>query len=59
MKVLVKVSTNRVGSTVTTTIEIDDEDVEGMSESELSQYVESIAKDTMLDLVQWNWEIVE
>lgn len=56
MKLKVYVSTDRVGSRVEREIDIDDEDLEGLDDSERQSYLEEIAKEEMFNLFEWGWE---
>lgn len=57
MTIIVKVSTGLCGSENTTSFEIPDDEVSGMSESERFDYLEEMAKDAMFDMIDWNWHI--
>jgi hypothetical protein len=52
MKIKVWVSTNRIGSKMSDTLEIDDEDVIDMSEEELEDYIDEFFQ-------QWVWENID
>lgn len=56
MKLRVYASTNKVGSRCETTVEIDDEELEGMDANERNAYLEEMAKDALWQLVEWSWE---
>ena len=57
MKVIVYVSTDKVGSLVEKTIEIDETELEGMSKSEISDHIEMISKEHMFEMIEWGWAI--
>lgn len=57
----IKVATNRVGSDDYSAIEIDDEDVRGMSEEKFEAFMSEIAADEIMcnGLVNWTWEVLD
>jgi hypothetical protein len=59
MKVTVWACTPYINSKYKRTIEIDDEDVEGMDNSERDSYIDEIAKDEMWNIVEWGWKVKE
>jgi hypothetical protein len=59
MKIQVIVSTKYIGSKSTQEIEIDDSELEDLSEAERDDYIEEIARDTMFEMIEWNWNEVE
>jgi len=59
MRVKVSVGTYKVGSTTSSVIEVDDEDVEDCTEEQRNEIIDEIAREKMFDLIAWDWEIVE
>jgi hypothetical protein len=59
MKVTVYVSTGFVGSRREEEIEIDDEDIAGMTEQERDDYIDDQAREVLWELINWGWEPVE
>lgn len=59
MRVKVTASTNKIGSASSTTIEVDDEDLEDCSEKLRDEIIEEQAREAMWNLVDWDWEILE
>jgi hypothetical protein len=55
MKIKISVSTRYIGSKDTEEIEIDDEELEGMTEEEQEKYIEEIAKEQMFEMIDWTW----
>jgi hypothetical protein len=55
MTITVWASTWIVGSEYTKEIEIDDEDLEGLSEEEQSEFIDSCAREVIWDLIEWGW----
>jgi GTP cyclohydrolase FolE2 len=56
MKIEVYVETNLVGSRVTETVEIDDEDMVGMNDDERREHIEDIAREVVWNMAEWGWE---
>lgn len=56
MKIEVWVATNKVGSKCSCTVDIPDEDVEGMSEQELEDFIDEYARDDIWRLMEWGWK---
>ena len=48
--------TNKLGSQCSLTFEIDDEDLDGLSEYASSQYIDETAQEQLWQLVEWGWE---
>lgn len=60
MKINICVKTNKVGSECEYELEIDDDDLEDMSEEEREEYINKIALDYALEsLIDWNWYEIE
>ena len=61
MIVKIRVSTNRVGSSDYSIIEVDDEDVLGLSDEEFDEYMGKLATDEIMSngLIDWNWEVLD
>lgn len=61
MRVKILVSTNRVGSKVESTIEIDNEDIVGLSDEDATDFINERVMDEILGngLVNWTWEVVD
>lgn len=59
MRIKVSVSTNKVGSEVEDFFEIDDEELEGLTPTDIRNRIEDAAKDTMINMISWDWEIEE
>ncbi len=61
MRVKILVSTNRVGSKVESTIEIDNEDIVGLSDEDATDFINERVVDEILGngLVNWTWEVVD
>jgi len=57
MKVIVYVSTNKVGSLDEKIVEIDDSEIEGMTKQEINEYIEEFAQEQMFELIEWGWVI--
>lgn len=55
MRIIVSVSTNRVGSKTERTIDIDDIDLEDVADDERDKVIEDIARETLFDMIDWNW----
>jgi hypothetical protein len=58
VKITVYVETNRVGSRVERTVEVDDEDLEGLTEPERFTLLNDYARDAVFDggMAEWGWE---
>ncbi|CCL32396.1 TPA: hypothetical protein KOB88_001822 [Clostridioides difficile] len=60
MKINICVKTNKVGSECEYELEIDNDDLEDMSEEEREEYINKIALDYALEsLIDWNWYEIE
>ncbi|HBG8471502.1 TPA: hypothetical protein KRH38_003864 [Clostridioides difficile] len=60
MKINICVKTNKVGSGCEYELEIDNDDLEDMSEEEREEYINKIALDYALEsLINWNWYEIE
>ena len=59
MKIRVYVHTNKVGSKCEDTIEVPDDEIKGMDEKELNEYLESMARDVINNWMDWGWRIIE
>jgi len=59
VKVELWLCTDRVGSEVKRTIEVDDEDVEGLSEQARDGVIHEYAQDYLYQMFEWGWNIVE
>lgn len=60
MKVRVRVSTNKIGSDSYNEIEIDDEDLEGLSEEEKEKEIDKLAFDVICEsMIDWGWQEVK
>ncbi|HEL2860444.1 TPA: hypothetical protein UL242_002553 [Clostridioides difficile] len=60
MKINICVKTNKVGSECEYELEIDNDDLEDMSEEERKEYINKIALDYALEsLINWNWYEIE
>ncbi|EGT3641021.1 TPA: DUF7167 family protein [Clostridioides difficile] len=60
MKINICVNTNKVGSECEYELEIDNDDLEDMSEEEREEYINKIALDYALEsLINWNWYEIE
>lgn len=59
MKIEVSVGTRYVGSEVRDTIEIDDEEVEDMTETQRDDYLDEIAREWMFDEIDYGWKIID
>jgi hypothetical protein len=55
MEIEVWVATNRVGSKVTRTINIPDEDFEGMNQEEKENYIDQEAQLVLWEMIEWGW----
>ena len=55
MKLTVWACTDKVGSNVERSIEIPDEDMEGMDERDKAAYIEDWCKDEMLEMIEWGY----
>jgi hypothetical protein len=56
MKTLVHAQTNKIGSRCEETVEIDDEDLEGLEGYERELAIDDIAREVMFGLIEWGWE---
>jgi hypothetical protein len=56
VKLKVYAGTRYVGSTVEDEIEIDDEDIEGMSEDQKQIFFNDLAHEWMLENIEWGFE---
>jgi hypothetical protein len=59
MKVEVWVATYKVGSKCSDTIEIPEEELEGMDEKQRAQHIEDSARDAIWNMADWGWREVE
>lgn len=59
MKIEVYVSSGFVGATSKQVVEIDDEELEGMSDRERDSYIEKFAQEVMFNMIEWGWDPVE
>jgi len=60
MKIELCVSTGRVGSQVTETIKVDDEELEGMTEEEQDEHIEeNYGKEWLFNNIEWSWKRAE
>ena len=59
MKIQVSVGVGLVGCNRKETIEIDDYELEDLTESERGNYIEEYAKEHMFSMIEWNWKAVE
>jgi hypothetical protein len=57
MTIRVSVSTGKVGSRCTTEFEIDDDELEGLSDEERDDEIDEMAQQVMFGMIDWNWEI--
>lgn len=58
MNIKVSVSINLVGCTAEDEIEIDDEDLIGLSEEEKEDYINEVAWEYVIDnMIDWIWEV--
>lgn len=55
MKLSVWACTNKVGSKSLREIEIDDEELEGMTEEEREKYIDEYCQDEMRQMIEWGW----
>lgn len=58
MKIKVSVGIGLLGCRREKTVEVDDDELSEMTEDERSAYLEDIARDWMLSLVEWDWQVV-
>lgn len=54
-KFKVSLSTKYVGSKVEDEIEIEDEELEGMSTNERETYIEDVVREWVYDEIDWGW----
>lgn len=59
MLINVSVATNRVGSKISETIEIDDAELAELSEEERDKHIAEVARDWVFNNIEWYWEIAE
>lgn len=61
MKIKISVSTNRVGSDDYRVLEIDAEDIAGMSDEDAESYINDIVVDEIINngLINWTWEVAD
>lgn len=59
IEIEVSVRTCVVGSERTTTVEIYNEDIEGMTEQERSDYIEEVCKEAAFDMVDWSYKVID
>lgn len=58
MKIKFTLSTNKVGSECSTTLDVDDDDWNEMGEQDQHEYaLEMFLDDALLRLGEWGWEI--
>lgn len=50
------VQTNNVGSRIERTFEIDDDEFEGLNESERDELIDSYAQDAIANDYDWGWK---
>ena len=55
-KIRVSVSTGYIGSDREEYIEIEDWELEGMSDKEIYKYINKEAFECMLSMIEWSWE---
>lgn len=59
MKIKVRLSTNLIGSTVENEIEINGEDLVGLSEEEKKDYINEVAWGHVIEnMIDWTWEVI-
>lgn len=51
-----KIYSRYVGADVVEEIEIDDSELQGLSDEERHNYINEACKEWMLDTVEWGWE---
>lgn len=57
MKITVFAKTNKVGSTSENEIDIDDDDLKGMSNEEKEEHINKIALEYILEsVIEWGWD---
>jgi hypothetical protein len=56
VKVTIWVATDKQGSRAERSVEIDDEDLEGMSEAERTAYIHDYLQEELWQLIEWGWE---
>jgi hypothetical protein len=59
VKIIVWASTPYINSKYERTVEIDDEDLDGMDTEERNAYIDDFAKDEMWSIVEWGWKVKE
>jgi hypothetical protein len=61
MKIKITVSTNSVGSDDYRVLEIDAEDIAGMSDEDAENYINDIVVDEIINngLINWTWRVVD
>lgn len=61
MKIKISVSTNRVGNDDYCVLEIDAEDIAGMSDEDAEYYINEIVFYELINngLINWTWEVVD
>ena len=57
MKIRVYVKTDKGGSECEDTFEIDESELEGMTEEERDRHIEESARDVVWNMAEWGWEI--
>ncbi len=56
MKIKVTVGTWKIGSEMDDVLEIDDSELEGMTEQEIEDYLEDVAREAMFNMIEWSFE---
>ena len=56
MKVQAWIATNKVGSQVSWTVDIEDEDLEGLDKTERDNMIDEYVKDELQNHMEWGWK---
>lgn len=61
IKIKITVSTNLIGCTTEGVIEIDNEDIVGLSDEDATDFINERVVDEILgnELINWTWEVVD
>ena len=59
MKIQISVGVGLVECNRKSTIEIDDDALEGLTDAGRENFIEECAKEHMFSMINWNWEKVE
>lgn len=56
MKFEVYVRTNKIGSKSSTVVDVDDEDLEGLTDEERTRWLDNVLIESLWELIDWGWK---